>query len=180
MNYGQIGNICSCGFLAPVKTISLPLDEVQHYSSPMPTPTIQKAFADTQLMLEIVNDGLNAILLIGASTKRGDDTKIGFFGSGLKYSMATLLRNGIPFKMFSGTKEIKITTKKVKLREQEFRQIVINGKPTSMTLEMGIDWQPWFAVREILCNAIDEGCRPERCSTAKSSSCATANPVSTC
>ena len=47
-----------------------------------------------------------AFTLIGASSKRGDQTKIGYFGSGLKYSIAALLRNNIEFKVFQGEKEI--------------------------------------------------------------------------
>ena len=42
-----------------------------------------------------------AFVLLGASTKRDDESKIGFFGSGLKYSIAYLLRNNIEFKVFS-------------------------------------------------------------------------------
>ena len=40
-----------------------------------------------------------AFNLIGASTKRDDDNKIGFFGSGLKYSLAYALRNNIEIKI---------------------------------------------------------------------------------
>ena len=56
--------------------------------------------------LKIVNKGEiyeKAFTLIGASTKRGDDSKIGFFGSGLKYAMAVLLRNEIHFKTGNST-----------------------------------------------------------------------------
>ena len=34
-----------------------------------------------------------ALHLVGASTKRGDSSKIGQFGSGNKYALAYLLRN---------------------------------------------------------------------------------------
>lgn len=110
--------------------------------------------------LKISNPGeieLNAFRLIGASTKREDDSKIGFFGSGLKYSMAFLLSNNIKFEIFSGDKAIGITTKPVTYRNQEFNVIYINGEETSMTTEMGPGWKTWFAIREIFCNAIDEG-----------------------
>ena len=36
-----------------------------------------------------------AFSLLGASSKRDDNTKIGMFGSGLKYSLAYLLRKEI-------------------------------------------------------------------------------------
>lgn len=109
--------------------------------------------------IKIVNDGeidTNAFLLIGASTKRDDQSKIGFFGSGLKYSLAVLLRNQINFRVFSGVKEIKVTTRKKSFRDQTFNQIFINGRGTSLTSEMGIDWKAWFPIREVYCNALDE------------------------
>jgi hypothetical protein len=114
----------------------------------------------TTKFIKIESKGIidtQAFYLLGASSKRDDKTKIGFFGSGLKYSIAYLLRNKISFKVFSDYKEIKFSTDKINFREKEFDVIRVDDKETSMTTEMGIDWQAWFAIREIYCNAIDEG-----------------------
>ena len=100
---------------------------------------------------------VNAFRLLGASTKETDDNKIGFWGSGLKYSLAVLLRNGVKIKVFAGEKEIKIGKRKTKMRGEEFEVITINGTPTSITTRMGKDWELWFAIREIYANTIDEG-----------------------
>lgn len=111
-------------------------------------------------MVVIENDGeveLGALTLLGASTKDGDSTKIGFFGSGNKYAMATLLRNGIAFEIWSGLKKIEVTTDKVYLKGQEYDRIVLDGNATSLTTRMGPDWEIWFALREFICNAKDEG-----------------------
>lgn len=110
--------------------------------------------------LKITNKGemdIGALTMIGATNKRGDSSKIGFFGSGLKYSMAVMLRAGIPFKIFSGEKEYKIGTKKKKFRGNEINLITVNGKDTSFTTDMGANWKPWFCIRELYCNALDEG-----------------------
>jgi hypothetical protein len=110
--------------------------------------------------LKIQNAGemdVNAITLLGASSKRDDATKIGFFGSGLKYALAVLLRHGVPVQMFAGTKEIDISTIERNFREKSFQVITINGNETSLTTDMGVDWELWFAVREFHCNALDEG-----------------------
>jgi len=109
--------------------------------------------------IEIVNDGemdINALLLLGASTKRGDESKIGYFGSGLKYAIAVFLRNKIGFEIYSGKNKITISTRKVNFRGQTFNKIYVGGKHTSLTTEMGVDWEPWFALREVYCNALDE------------------------
>ena len=50
--------------------------------------------------LIIRNKGIiveEAITLLGASSKRDDDSKIGYFGSGLKYALACFLRNNRKF-----------------------------------------------------------------------------------
>lgn len=108
----------------------------------------------------IQNDGeieSNSFELIGASTKRGEAGKIGFFGSGLKYSIAYMMRNGIDFKIFSGESEMKFTTIREQLKGKEFDRICINGKQSSYTVTMGPTWtEDWFILREIYCNALDE------------------------
>lgn len=109
---------------------------------------------------KIVNDGeldMNALFLLGASSKRGDDTKIGFFGSGNKYALAVLLRHGIDVKIFSGDRQVLVEKKSTEFRGENFDQIVIDGKETSFTTSMGPEWELWFALREFVCNAIDEG-----------------------
>lgn len=109
--------------------------------------------------IKIRNTGLierEAFTLIGASSKRDDETKIGFFGSGLKYSLAVLLRHNVGFRIFSGLNEITITSKPTDFRGKTFNQIHIDGQATGFTQEMGIDWQAWYPIREIYCNALDE------------------------
>ena len=108
----------------------------------------------------IQNDGeieSNSFELIGASTKRDQSGKIGFFGSGLKYSIAYMMRNGIEFKIYSGMTELKFTTVDEVLKDQQFKRICINGRQTSYTITMGPTWtKDWFVLREIYCNALDE------------------------
>jgi hypothetical protein len=84
--------------------------------------------------------------------------QIGYFGSGLKYAIASLLRNNIHFRIFSGKKELVLTTKQADFRDQEFQIICVNGKETSLTTQMGgKDWDNTFApIREIYSNALDE------------------------
>jgi hypothetical protein len=111
-------------------------------------------------MLLIYNDGeveVEAFTLMGATTKEGDNTKIGFFGSGNKYAIATLLRKGITFGIYSGLEPIELETREVNFRGETYDQIWINGNSTSLTTRMGPEWETWFALRELICNAKDEG-----------------------
>lgn len=97
-----------------------------------------------------------AFQLVGASTKEGMG-KIGFFGSGNKYAISTLLRKGVPFVVMSGTNEIKFEVKDVEFGGQTFGQIFLDDQPTSFTTRMGPQWETWMALREFVCNAMDEG-----------------------
>ena len=110
--------------------------------------------------IRIKNNGLiepESLHLVGASTKTNDSSKIGQFGSGNKYAMAYLLRNNYQLKVFSGQNEIKIETKESEFRNEKFQIIYIDGEKTSITTQMGKDWEFWQALREIYCNAMDEG-----------------------
>lgn len=110
--------------------------------------------------LKIQNDGVldeNLIFLMGASTKSNDSSKIGQFGTGLKYSLTWLLRNNVDFKLFLGEREIRIDTIPVKIKDSSFDVVRIEGKESSVTTKMGQDWKAWMILRELWCNAIDEG-----------------------
>lgn len=115
-------------------------------------------------LIMIENEGevdILAFTLMGASSKRNSTDKIGFFGSGNKYAIANLLRRGIDFSIYSGINQIKVYTKQVTHREQTFDNIVFetDGVPftTSLTTAMGPKWEPWYIIRELYCNAVDEG-----------------------
>lgn len=101
---------------------------------------------------------VEAFTLIGASSKRNDETKIGYFGSGLKYSIASMLRNNIDFKIFKGENEIKFSVVDKDFRNDVYKAICVNGIETSMTTTMGgSDWDiPFAPFREIYSNALDE------------------------
>ena len=110
--------------------------------------------------IKIKNDGMidpMALTLLGASTKVGDSSKIGQFGSGNKYAIAYFLREKIGLRIFADEDEIKVEVFEKIFRNKMFGVIHINGEPTSITTDMGKDWKLWQAVREIYCNAIDEG-----------------------
>lgn len=111
--------------------------------------------------LRISNKGeldIRLVALMGGTTKSKDEFKIGQWGSGLKYTLAYLLKTNTDFKIFIGESEVKITTEPEIIRDETFEIIHIDGKPTSVTTHMGGDaWNAWTVIREIWCNALDEG-----------------------
>lgn len=110
--------------------------------------------------LQIENAGeieMEALTLLGASTKRGDETKIGMFGSGNKFALATLIKNKYPVILLSGEHEIEVGTTKSSIRGMEFDVITYDGELTNITTEFGKDWEVWQALRELYANAMDEG-----------------------
>lgn len=110
--------------------------------------------------IKIQNKGLldvKLIPLMGGTTKKNDQFKIGQFGTGLKYALAFLVRNNIQFKIFVGANEVPITSTIEEIAGQTFTIIYINGERTSITAQMGLDWNHWMIIREIWCNALDEG-----------------------
>lgn len=111
--------------------------------------------------LKIQNKGeldIRLVALMGGTTKANDQFKIGQWGSGLKYTLAWLIKNNLSFHVFIGDKKVNITTEIENISGVDFEIICIDGKRTSITTQMGGDaWEPWMIVRELWCNALDEG-----------------------
>lgn len=110
--------------------------------------------------LKISNDGIldiRLVALMGGTTKSEDEFKIGQFGTGLKYTLAFLFRNNLHFRIFAGMDEMSITLDEETIRGEKFEIICINGHRTSITTKMGEDWKAWMIIRELWCNALDEG-----------------------
>lgn len=110
--------------------------------------------------LKIQNDGeldIRLVALMGGTTKANDKYKIGQFGTGLKYTLAYLIRNNIDFKIFSGQNQVNIKTETERIKETDFEIICIDGHRTSITTQMGNQWTAWMIIRELWCNALDEG-----------------------
>lgn len=111
--------------------------------------------------LKIQNNGeldIRLVALMGGTTKANDQFKIGQWGSGLKYTLAWLLKHNLDFHIFIGEERVNISTETEIIRDEEFEIICINGNRTSITTQMGGDaWEPWMIVRELWCNALDEG-----------------------
>ncbi|MES2004299.1 MAG: hypothetical protein V4450_07245 [Bacteroidota bacterium] len=110
--------------------------------------------------LKIQNNGLldiRLVALMGGTTKSSDKYKIGQFGTGLKYTLAFLFRNNLDFKIFVGKEEVKLHIEREDINGSIFEIICINGNRTSITTKMGEDWSAWMIIRELWCNALDEG-----------------------
>ena len=96
-----------------------------------------------------------AIRTFGISAKDCDDP-IGFFGTGLKYAIAILLRNDCSITIYRGHEAIEFTTVRQTVRGKKFDVVCMDGVEMGFTLELGKTWEMWQAFRELYCNTMDE------------------------
>lgn len=96
-----------------------------------------------------------AVTTFGVSVK--DDSAIGFFGTGLKMAISVILRLGGNIVVYSGEHKHTFSTEKQEVRGKEFEFIYMDGERLGFTTQNAKTWEPWMAVREILCNCKDEG-----------------------
>jgi hypothetical protein len=92
----------------------------------------------------------------GVSAKVGDNP-IGQFGTGLKYAIAVLVREGRHISIKRGDEDFVFASEKAEIRGEEFNQIMCNGEPMPYTTHLGYKWELWQAYRELYSNCIDEG-----------------------
>jgi hypothetical protein len=114
--------------------------------------------------LMISNPGVahvEAFTLLGVSTSRGNDNKIGQFGSGNKHGLLVCLRLGLDPVIFLGEERLAFGTKEGKMGDQSYQQVVYTFRGVeeklSYSLEFGaLDWTNiHMGLREFISNAID-------------------------
>ncbi len=100
-----------------------------------------------------------ALKTFGLSSK--DESQIGRFGTGLKYSIAIILRLGGTLKIISGDKTITFEAYDDEFRGKPYQGVnmVIGEEKIQLpfTLNLGRDWPNWTAYRELYANTLDEG-----------------------
>ena len=115
-------------------------------------------------MLSFHNPGdldLKLLTTFGASVKESANP-IGYFGTGLKYAIATCLRHGARVVLKTNGQRYTLKANAETIRGKEFKMVYIVGSetlptPCGFTLDLGKNWEPWMAYREFYSNALDEG-----------------------
>lgn len=95
------------------------------------------------------------ISTFGVNVKEDADA-IGFFGTGLKYALAILLRGGHKVTIQSGLAPHEFSLLPTTIRGKNFDFIAMDGYPLGFTAEVGKTWKLWMAYRELFCNCQDE------------------------
>ena len=93
--------------------------------------------------------------IIGLSAKE-TESPIGFFGSGLKFAIAILLRTGHTVTIHAGGDCHKFAGAPRVFRGKAYEVVTCNGKELGFTTDMGKTWEVWQAYRELVCNTLDE------------------------
>lgn len=102
---------------------------------------------------------LRSITVMGLSVKQ--EGAIGRFGTGFKYAIATIMRLGGSITIRrSGKPPISVATREIFFRgeKKQLLELVGDGPAVDLpfTIDLGRDWKPWMAYRELVSNAYDE------------------------
>ena len=97
-----------------------------------------------------------AIRTFGVSVMEGENP-IGFFGTGLKYAIAILLRTGHSVLVQSGERKHRFALKDISIRGETFQVVTMDRQELGFTTQVGKAWELWMAYRELHCNCKDEG-----------------------
>ncbi len=97
-----------------------------------------------------------AFMVMGLSVKKSD-SPIGYFGTGLKYAIAIILRNGGEIEIETEGERYCLGTVEESFRGEKTTLVTCNKQNLGYTTELGKTWELWQAYRELYCNTIDEG-----------------------
>lgn len=110
---------------------------------------------------------LRAIKTFGVNAKVTKNP-IGYFGTGMKYAIAILVRNGCWVEFFIGTQRHSFSVSTHTIRDKDFDIISMTthfgdapdsearSEDLGFTTDLGRNWEVWQAFRELWCNCHDE------------------------
>lgn len=101
---------------------------------------------------------LKATILLGVHSKVGQNPN-GYFGTGLKFAIATIMRNGGTVTIYTGKEPNVFTTERVRVRpdaDDYVDVVLMNGQRVGFTTQLGKNWELWQAFRELYNNCHDE------------------------
>lgn len=110
-------------------------------------------------MIYFANKGaldLEAVRVMGVSVKRGANA-IGYFGTGLKYALAVLVRNSHAVTIWVNDVPHVVASRDAVIRGEPFKQLTLDGVDLPFTTDLGKNWEMWMAYRELHSNTLDEG-----------------------
>lgn len=111
---------------------------------------------------------LDAFTKFGINAKPNSVSPFGFFGTGLKYAVSIILRNGGTIRVFIQGVEFNFYLHNKDFRGKAFREVRMRKRKRGMTswlrsealpftTELGKNWGLWQAYRELESNTRDEG-----------------------
>jgi hypothetical protein len=110
---------------------------------------------------------LRAFTLMGVSAKPNTTNPIGYFGTGLKYAMAVLVRLGAEPVVYLGEDKYTFFKRTDSFRGTEFEQLSMRHQNAGWfetkvidlpyAVSYGRNWKAWMAFRELEANTRDEG-----------------------
>jgi hypothetical protein len=107
----------------------------------------------------------DAFQVFGVSAKPNSNNPIGYFGTGLKYAIAVLLREHIDVSIYIGLDHYVFYTKRGEFRGTDYQQIRMKKRgfmgswtyhQLPFTTQLGKNWKLWQALRELQSNTLDE------------------------
>lgn len=125
---------------------------------------------------------IDAFTTFGINAKPNSGNPIGYFGTGLKYAVAVILRQGGTIRVLVDGTEYEFYTTDADFRGKHFKKIRMKKRgdilgrwryePLPFTTELGKNWDLWHAYRELESNTRDEGgssleCEPATLSESK-------------
>lgn len=98
---------------------------------------------------------LDVIRVMGVSVK-DTENPIGFFGTGLKFAIAVLLRTDHKVALIRKGERYEFKARKTTIRGEEFHRVFMGEEGLGFTTAMGKNWEVWQAYRELHSNTLDE------------------------